>query len=318
MQSSLSSHTFSDVRVLVIGDVMLDRYWFGDVERISPEAPVPVINVAYSEERPGGAANVAANIAALGAECTLLSVVGQDDAGNALSAVLDQPRITAVLHVDDQSQTTVKLRVISKNQQLLRADFETPPAHEVLRLCLGEFRQRLPGADVVLISDYGKGGLLHIKEMIEAAVAVDKPVIVDPKGSEYSRYANASIITPNLREFESVVGSSADEAELNDKATALINELALGSLLITKSEHGMTLYFGDGSNIDYGAAGRDVYDVSGAGDTVISACALSLAAGLSHEHMLQFANTAAGIVVGKLGTAVAAIDEVVSEFEVNQ
>lgn len=315
MEAELSANTFSGVRVLVIGDVMLDRYWFGDVERISPEAPVPVINVGWQEERPGGAANVAANIAALGAECTLLSVVGEDDAGGALSAILEQPRITTVLHVDRQAQTTVKLRVMSKNQQLLRADFEAPPAYEVLRNCLGEFRQRLPDTDVVLISDYGKGGLLHIEEMIGAAASMGKPVVVDPKGSDFSRYADATMVTPNLRELENVVGPSSDEEDLGSKATALINELSLDSLLVTRSEHGMTLYFGDGQRINREAAGRDVYDVSGAGDTVISACALSMAAGLSNEQMLRFANTAAGIVVGKPGTAVADIDEVMTEFE---
>jgi rfaE bifunctional protein kinase chain/domain len=314
MEEKFSSQVFSEIRVLVIGDVMLDRYWFGEVERISPEAPVPVINVETREQRPGGAANVAANIAALGANCTLLSVVGNDDAGRSLSEMLDRPGITPVLHVDHRAQTTVKLRVVSKNQQLLRADFETPPAYEVLRNCLGEFRERLPEADIVLISDYGKGGLLHIKEMIAAADTAGKPVVVDPKGSDFARYARASMITPNLRELENIIGTCADEDDMRNKASALIHDLEIGALLVTKSERGMTLYFGDGSRIDCDAAGRDVYDVSGAGDTVISACALCMAAGLSHERMLEFANAAAGIVVGKLGTAVASIDEVAAEL----
>jgi len=318
MEGRPTAHPFSDVSILVIGDVMLDRYWFGEVERISPEAPVPVINVGQQEERPGGAANVAANVAALGAKCTLLSVVGNDAAGRTLTGLLQRPGITPVLQVDENAETTVKLRVMSRNQQLLRADFEAPPAYEVLRTCLGEFRQRVSDADVVLISDYGKGGLLHIKEMIEAAGEMGKPVVVDPKGDDFSRYANASMVTPNLKELEEVVGVCLDEEDLQRKTAALINDLSLDSLLVTKSEHGMTLYFGDGDSINCDAAGRDVYDVSGAGDTVISACALSIAVGFSNEQMLRFANTAAGIVVGKPGTAVASIHEVESELEAGQ
>jgi len=293
---------------------MLDRYWFGSVDRISPEAPVPVINVAHTEERAGGAANVAANIAALGAQCTLLSVTGNDAAGKTLAKILDQPGIDAVLKMDDQAQTTVKLRVLSKNQQLLRADFEAPPTHEVLGRCLDEFRRRLSKTDIVLISDYGKGGLHHIRDMIATANAANTQVIVDPKGDDFARYANASMITPNLNELEKVVGPSSDEAGLNTKAVKLVNELNIGALLVTRSEHGMSLYFGDGRTIHRDAAVRDVYDVSGAGDTVISACAVATAAGLDHEKMLQFANTAAGIVVAKLGTAVADIDEVAAQL----
>jgi len=310
----LSSQTFAAVRVLVVGDVMLDRYWFGSVDRISPEAPVPVINVSHTEERAGGAANVAANIAALGAQCTLLSVTGNDIAGKSLAKILDQSGIDAVLHVDDQAQTTVKLRVLSKNQQLLRADFEAAPTHEVLGSCLAEFRQRVSAADIVLISDYGKGGLYHIRDMITAAKEANTPVVVDPKGADFARYENASMITPNLKELENIVGTGLDEAELNKKAVELINLLNIGNLLVTRSEHGMSLYFGDGRSIHRDAATRDVYDVSGAGDTVISACAVATAAGLAHEQMLRFANTAAGIVVAKLGTAVAEIDEVTAQL----
>nr|MDJ0955639.1 PfkB family carbohydrate kinase [Arenicellales bacterium] len=178
----LSRDTFAGVHVLVVGDVMLDRYWFGDVDRISPEAPVPVISVDHSEEKAGGAANVAANVSALGAQCTLLSVTGDDDAGKKLSQILAESGIKPILLVDEQAETTVKLRILSKNQQLLRADFEKPPPHEVLKGCLHQYEQNLSTADVVLISDYGKGGLYHIKEMISAAQEAGKPVIVDPKG----------------------------------------------------------------------------------------------------------------------------------------
>lgn len=311
----LVQDAFKHVRVLVVGDVMLDRYWFGSVERISPEAPVPVIAVGQSEERAGGAANVALNIAALGARCTLLSVTGNDDAGKALANILSESGIKPILLVDEHANTTVKLRILSKNQQLLRADFEKPPAHEVLRGCLRQYEENLSAADVVLISDYGKGGLYHIKEMISAAVAASKPIIVDPKGVDFTRYSNALMITPNLNEFEQVVGPLAGEEDLVNKATALIRRLEINSLLVTRGEHGMSLYFGDGTAIHCEAKERDVYDVSGAGDTVISACAVATAAGWSHDHMLRLANTAAGIVVGKLGAATASLEEIIPALD---
>ena len=306
----LSQDTFAGVHVLVVGDVMLDRYWFGDVDRISPEAPVPVISVDHSEEKAGGAANVAANVSALGAQCTLLSVTGDDDAGKKLSEILAESGIKPILLVDNQAETTVKLRILSKNQQLLRADFEKPPPHEVLKGCLHQYEQHLRAADVVLISDYGKGGLYHIKEMISAAQAANKPVIVDPKGVDFSRYTNATMVTPNLKELQQIVGAITSEEELAKKASGLIGELSIGSLLVTKSEQGMSLYFEDGNAIHCEATERDVYDVSGAGDTVISACAVAAAAKWPYDHMLQLANTAAGIVVGKLGAATASYEEV--------
>ena len=312
----ISENTFEHVRVLVVGDVMLDRYWFGNVDRISPEAPVPVIAIGHSEERAGGAANVALNVAALGAKCTLVSVIGKDDAGDSLTAILDESGISPVLLLDEQAETTVKLRILSKNQQLLRADFEKPPAHEVLSGCLQQFEQQLSAADVVLISDYGKGGLVHIKDMISAAETAGKPVIVDPKGVDFSRYSNALMITPNIKEVEQVVGPIAGEEDLRQKATDLIRELEIKSLLVTKGEHGMSLYFRDHQAIHCEATGRDVYDVSGAGDTVISACAVATAAGWPHEKMLQLANTAAGIVVGKLGAATASLEEIAAEMDV--
>lgn len=310
----LSPEVFNRANVLVVGDVMLDRYWFGSVERISPEAPVPVVLVDHREERAGGAGNVAVNIAALGACCTLLSVVGDDDAGKRLVDILSKSGIKPILVEDVEADTTVKLRILSKNQQLLRADFEKAPAHEVLAGCLHEFEQQLPAADAVLISDYAKGGLFHIREMIDAARKAAKPVIVDPKGSDFDRYRGASMITPNLRELEQVVGTCASEEELHEKASALVHALEIDALLVTRSEHGMSLYFSDKPPLHRGAAARDVYDVTGAGDTVISACAVAIAAGLSEEDMISLANTAAGIVVGKLGTATAELDEVVQQM----
>ncbi|MEW6164974.1 MAG: D-glycero-beta-D-manno-heptose-7-phosphate kinase [Pseudomonadota bacterium] len=298
----------SRARVLVVGDVMLDRYWFGDVSRISPEAPVPVVKVEKSEERPGGAANVARNIAALGARVALLSVVGADEAGAALARLLAAAAIDASLHEDAQLNTTVKLRVLGRQQQLLRIDFENAPAHEVLESKLAEFRQRIGHCDVVILSDYGKGGLTHITEMIRLARAHGKPVLVDPKGDDYARYAGASVITPNRAELREVIGRWSDEEDLSRRVAALRRELGLDALLLTRSEEGMSLF--TDARVRYEAAhAREVYDVSGAGDTVIATLAVMLASGASLENAMHWANRAAGVVVGKLGTATCSIDE---------
>jgi rfaE bifunctional protein kinase chain/domain len=293
----------SGVRLLVVGDVMLDRYWFGEVSRISPEAPVPVVKVNRQEERLGGAANVARNIVSLGAACTVLSVVGSDDAGLGVQRLLAEAGIESGLQVDAGIDTTVKLRVIGRQQQLLRIDFETTPSHEVLRAKLADFARRLPDCDVVVLSDYGKGGLAHIAEMIRLARAADKPVLVDPKGEDFSRYAGATAITPNRSELQAVVGRWHSEAELEEKARRLKGELALEALLVTRSEEGMTL-FTDLETHHEAALAREVFDVSGAGDTVIATLAVLLAAGEPWAEAVRVANIAAGIVVGKLGTAV--------------
>ena len=295
-------------RVLVVGDVMLDRYWFGEVSRISPEAPVPVVKVERSEERLGGAANVARNCAALGAQVTLLSVVGADEAGRTLSRLLADAGIVAGLHEDHQLDTTVKLRVIGRQQQLLRIDFENAPAHEVLRAKLTEFELRLPACDVVVFSDYGKGGLVHIDAMIALAHGCGKPVLVDPKGEDYRRYAGADVLTPNRGELREVVGRWSDEADLCRRATELRQQLDIKALLVTRSEEGMTLFDDDGAHHEPAVA-REVYDVSGAGDTVIATLAVMLASGFDLLRALPLANLAAGIVVGKLGTAVCTLDE---------
>jgi rfaE bifunctional protein kinase chain/domain len=295
-------------RVLVVGDVMLDRYWFGEVERISPEAPVPVVKVDRAEERLGGAANVARNVAALGARVALLSVVGSDEAGRSLARLLDAERIEASLHEDPDLFTTIKLRVLGRQQQLLRIDFENWPAHEVLRAKLAEFGERLTACDVVVLSDYGKGGLTHITEMIRLARAAGKRVLVDPKGEDYSRYAGASLITPNRAELRLVVGKWANEADLAVRAHALRAQLDLDGVLLTRSEEGMTLFSAQGTEHE-AAQAREVYDVSGAGDTVIAAMAVMLASGADAASAMRLANRAAGIVVGKLGTAVATLDE---------
>ena len=306
------AETLKRARVLVVGDVMLDRYWFGDVSRISPEAPVPVVKVGRIEERLGGAANVARNIAALGAQAALLSVTGRDEAGDCLTRLLAEENIKAVLHHDASISTTIKLRVIGRQQQLLRIDFETQPSHEVLASALADFEALLPDADVVILSDYGKGGLAHIGRMIELANQAGKPVLVDPKGDDYARYRNATLLTPNKAEFRDVAGSWKSEEELAAKAQQLRRELNLQALLVTRSEEGMTLYR-DGSVVHEPAQTREVFDVSGAGDTVIATLGVMLAGGADLGEAMRVANRAAGIVVGKLGTAVVHSEELFGE-----
>jgi rfaE bifunctional protein kinase chain/domain len=297
----------SQVRLLVVGDVMLDRYWFGEVSRISPEAPVPVVKVQRMEERLGGAANVVRNAASLGAVSALLSVVGDDEAGRTLGRLLDEGQIDANLHVDREIDTTVKLRVIGRQQQLLRIDFETTPSHEILQAKLADFETRVVQSDVVILSDYGKGGLTHIAEMIRIARANDKPVLVDPKGDEWGKYAGATVITPNRSELREVVGRWSSDEELAAKARKLRGELGLEALLVTRSEEGMTLFTDETHHQP--ALAREVFDVSGAGDTVIATLAVMIAAGADWAEAIRVANIAAGIVVGKLGTAVVSREE---------
>ncbi|MBE0612790.1 MAG: D-glycero-beta-D-manno-heptose-7-phosphate kinase [Burkholderiales bacterium] len=298
----------SKARLLVVGDVMLDRYWFGEVSRISPEAPVPVVKVERTEERPGGAANVARNATALGARVTLLSVVGDDEAGVRLRELVEAERVVACLHKDPSIPTTVKLRVIGRQQQLLRVDFETQPSHDVLADKLADFASLLADCDVLVLSDYGKGGLAHIEKMIELARAAGKIILVDPKGDDYTRYHGATIVTPNRAEMREVVGRWKDENDLTRRAQALRQELGAQALLLTRSEEGMSLYQ-DSGVLHEAAKTREVFDVSGAGDTVIAAVAAMLGSGATLSQAMHAANFAAGIVVGKLGTAVAQRDE---------
>ncbi len=295
-------------RLLVVGDVMLDRYWFGDVERISPEAPVPVVKIARTEERPGGAANVARNAVALGATATLLSVIGDDEAGATLERLLAVERVRTSFHREGSLATTVKLRVIGRQQQLLRIDFETAPSHEILATKLADYERQLQHAELVILSDYGKGGLAHITTMIERARSEGKPVLVDPKGEDYARYRGATLLTPNRSEFRQVVGRWKDEAEMTAKAQALRGDLGLSALLVTRAEEGMSLYSESGA-LTIPAQSREVFDVSGAGDTVIATLGVLLAAGASLPNAVRVANEAAGVVVGKFGTAVALPNE---------
>ena len=300
--------TLSRARVLVTGDAMLDRYWFGDAERISPEAPVPVVRVVRHEDRLGGAANVALNIADVGARATLLSVVGDDAAGRRIAELAQARGVGHALQFDPALPTTEKLRIVARQQQMLRCDFEAVPTEETLLRHLDRFNIELEQTDVLLLSDYGKGGLTHITRMLEAARARNIPVLVDPKGSDYERYRGASMITPNRAELKLVVGQWRDEADLTERAQNLRTSLGLEYLLLTRSEEGMTLYGATGQ-LSFPTHAREVYDVSGAGDTVIAVTAALWAAGRSVREAVEIANRAAGIVVGKLGTATVSFEE---------
>ncbi|HEX5285306.1 MAG TPA: D-glycero-beta-D-manno-heptose-7-phosphate kinase [Polaromonas sp.] len=308
----LTPEKISSARVLVVGDAMLDRYWYGAVDRISPEAPVPVVRVTRTEERIGGAANVACNIVTLGAQASLLSVVGDDEASHILEALVAQTGITPYFGRDAQLKTTVKLRVIGRQQQLLRLDFENTPENEVLASQSATFEKLYLQHDAVLFSDYGKGGLAHIVLMIALARAAGKVVLVDPKGSDYARYKNASVITPNRAELEHVIGRWNDEADLLSKAQNLRTSLELEALLLTRSEEGMTLFDAQGE-LHVPAVTREVFDVTGAGDTVIATLAAMTASGMSLRDAVPIANRAAGIVVGKFGTATVNYSELFAE-----
>ena len=289
-------------RLLVVGDVMLDRYWFGEVNRISPEAPVPVVRVKRWEERLGGAANVARNAVALGAKTGLLGVVGKDEAGKLVQKMLTDLQVDSYLNRDSAVSTIIKLRVIGRQQQLLRVDFENPPTETALRDKLTQFNALLPQYDVVVLSDYAKGSLANVADMISTARKAGKRVLVDPKGEDFTRYRGASVLTPNKSELRQVTGSWKSEEELTAKAQALRASLELDALLLTRSEEGMSLYTAE-QIMHIPAVAREVYDVSGAGDTVIATLATMIGAGMPIAEAVSIANRAGGIVVGKLGTA---------------
>nr|MDP2190445.1 D-glycero-beta-D-manno-heptose-7-phosphate kinase [Rhodoferax sp.] len=308
---NISKEKMAAARVLVVGDVMLDRYWYGAVDRISPEAPVPIVRITREEERNGGAANVAYNVVTLGAQASLLTVVGEDEASHKLEALLVGTGIRTHFGRDAELKTTVKLRVIGRQQQLLRLDFENTPKTEVLASQSAAFAKLLPEHDAVLFSDYGKGGLAHVSDMIARARAAGKPILIDPKGADYSRYQNASLITPNRAELQQVIGPWLDESELQTKVHHLRQQLGLDAVLLTRSEEGMTLFDAQGQ-LHVSAQAREVFDVTGAGDTVIATMAALVAAGMSLREALPLANRAGGLVVGKFGTATVSYEELFS------
>lgn len=307
---SFPSESVARSRVLVVGDLMLDRYWFGEVERISPEAPVPVVRVARREDRLGGAANVARNIVSLGAKATLLGVVGDDEAGRQIEALARQEGIAVQLITDASLPTTLKMRVMGRQQQLLRVDFEETPNGN----CLDELHDHVVSLiaqhDMLVLSDYAKGTLARVEGLIQAAREAGVPVLVDPKGHVYRRYAGATIITPNRAEMSEAVGRWATEDELEQRAQQLRADLDLEALLVTRSEQGMTLFTQVGrQHVD--AQAHEVFDVSGAGDTVLAALAVTRAAGLEWFEAVKWANRAGGVVVGKLGTSVVTAGELI-------
>ncbi|MFN7835986.1 MAG: D-glycero-beta-D-manno-heptose-7-phosphate kinase [Burkholderiaceae bacterium] len=314
--NSISQAFFSSAvspHVLVVGDVMLDRYWFGDAKRISPEAPVPIVKIDHAEHRLGGAANVALNVVSLGARATLIGVTGTDEPASQLNGLLDGRHIRHDMVCEPDFPTIVKLRVIGQQQQLLRIDFEKPPSVAARQAMLDHFRRHLVLADVVIVSDYGKGSLEHITTMIELARRNRKPVLIDPKGDDYEKYSRATAITPNANEFRELAGRWETDAELERKAADWRQRLAVDYLLVTRSEAGMSL-FGQQTVVHDRAYAKEVFDVSGAGDTVIAALAVMLGKGLPMPQAMHIANRAAGIVVGKLGTATVTVEELRQEL----
>jgi D-beta-D-heptose 7-phosphate kinase/D-beta-D-heptose 1-phosphate adenosyltransferase len=310
---------FDTARVLVVGDVMLDRYWHGNTSRISPEAPVPVVHVGEVEERPGGAGNVGLNIASLGAAATVMGVTGADEPARVLEQRLQAAGIECGFHRLGHCPTVTKLRVISRHQQLIRLDFEDGFGGYDASALLHRAQRALADADVVVLSDYSKGTLRPlVQDLIGSARAAGKPVLVDPKGAEFGLYRGATVLTPNLREFEAVVGSCANEDDIVEKGGALMQDLDLQALLITRSEHGVTLLQAGQPVLHLPTRAREVFDVTGAGDTVISVLAAALAAGMDLAGSTALANLAAGIVVGKLGTAAVTVPELYRALQVEQ
>jgi rfaE bifunctional protein kinase chain/domain len=295
-------------RVFVIGDSMLDRYWEGTVDRISPEAPVPVLQVRREFCRPGGAANVALNLLALGSEVSLLTLLGDDDAGRELARLLRQGGVELHAVGGERCKTTQKIRCVALRHQLLRTDFEEPASDDCVLSLTAACRERLPWRGVVVLSDYAKGALKASRELIELASERCCAVLVDPKGRDFARYRGAWLLKPNAKEIEAVVGEWRDDDEFAAKCEALREQLEIAHLLVTRGEHGMTLFAADGA-LHLPAEVREVYDVSGAGDTVLATLAHCVARGFPVADATRWANKAAGIVVGKFGTASVTPDE---------
>ncbi len=308
---------FSDSHILVVGDLMLDRYYSGDTRRISPEAPVPVVRIEQTQGRAGGAGNVALNLCEMGGVVSVLGFVGNDDTGDELLACLTDAGVNCHVERTNQARTITKLRVLSRHQQLIRLDFEDDFAALDSQPLLSSFQALLTDVDIVVLSDYGKGTLSDCSEYIRLARQAGVSVLVDPKGTDFLRYQGATLLTPNRMEFEAVVGACADQHQLQQKGQALLSQLALDAMLVTQGELGMTLFVTGQKAQHFSTQAREVYDVTGAGDTVISTLAAALAAGLEYSHATSLANVAAGIVVGKLGTATASVDEIQNFLQQN-
>jgi D-beta-D-heptose 7-phosphate kinase/D-beta-D-heptose 1-phosphate adenosyltransferase len=300
---------FSSAKVLVVGDLMLDRYWHGNTSRISPEAPVPVVHVGETEERAGGAGNVALNISILGADAAVVGYTGADEAAGSLQTRLEHAGVQCHFESLADFPTITKLRVLSRHQQLIRLDFEDGFFRCDSARLLERFTALLPEYDVVVLSDYGKGTLQNARQLINAARQAGKPVVIDPKGRDFEKYTGATVITPNMAEFEAVVGGCVDDLELEQKGEQLLHQLGLEALLITRSERGMSLIRAGAPAVHLPTRAREVFDVTGAGDTVISVLAVAMAAGEDLVNSMTLANLAAGVVVGKLGTATASVAE---------
>lgn len=297
---------FRHLHILVIGDLMLDKYWVGDTSRISPEAPVPVVKVTGTETRLGGAANAALNVNALGANVTVAGILGDDDNGRSIKQLLDEKHINDVSVISSNTPTIMKLRMISRNQQVVRADFEEAFSTSSIQQVTDQCCEILAKFDAVLLSDYNKGTLKNCAAIIAAAKKTNTKVIIDPKGHDFTKYRGAYILTPNMSEFEAVVGKCQSEQDMFQKAKQLISDLELSALLLTRSEKGMTLFYPDGSHHHFNAKAHEVYDVTGAGDTVIATLATAIAKGIELKTAVMLSNTAAGIAVGRMGAATVA------------
>jgi D-beta-D-heptose 7-phosphate kinase / D-beta-D-heptose 1-phosphate adenosyltransferase len=310
--------SFKSIRVLVVGDVMLDRYWSGDTSRISPEAPVPIVHVKNLDERPGGAGNVALNLAALGAQVDLLSFCGDDEAGDILEKKLSQAGVNCYLYKLSKSHTVTKLRILSLHQQLIRLDFEETPYQFDYIYLKQLFERKIAYCDVVIFSDYAKGCLAQVQDLIQLARKANKPVFVDPKSNDFSAYQGATVLTPNRREFEAVVGKCDSEQTLLQKGKELLKTHNFGAVLVTRGEQGMTLIRDDQPEVSLSVFSKQVYDVTGAGDTAIACLALAYATQADLVQSAQLANVAAGIVVGKLGAATVSPAELRRAIQIQQ
>ncbi len=300
---------FSKARILVVGDLMLDRYWQGSTSRISPEAPVPIVHIKDTEARPGGAGNVALNIAALGTKVAVDGLVGKDEAGDLLASQLTNANITCLFKGQPDIATIIKLRVLSLHQQLIRLDFEDQIHAEKNNDFVSRFKKHISNNDIVILSDYGKGTLSDVQQFINIAREKNIPVLVDPKGNDFEKYRGATLLTPNFSEFCNIVGPCSTDDDVVAKGTALCQQFDFEALLVTRGEQGMTLIQKQADALHLPTKAREVYDVTGAGDTVISTLAAGLAAGLSMNQATSLANLAAGITVGKLGAASVSVDE---------